>query len=150
AERAQGGGRQSRRRSVRAATIRRGNAVVRRAGPLVRAGGGLSGPQGQSKYDAGFRRTDLDGKQSSLRPAGLQRRGHELQHRAGSVSEQPDRELEEFPAGRTAADRIHRKTRGAEGELHLTREIHTDEFLRTPGRSAALVAASGLAVFVLR
>ena len=66
--------------------VGRGDAARWRARPVVRAGRGLSGPQGQSEHDAALRRAHLDGKQGGVRAPGVQRRRHELQQPASRCS----------------------------------------------------------------
>ena len=64
---------------------RRRRPVDRRPGPAVRRGRGLSRPEGQPEHAGPARRAFVDREQDRLRPAGLQRLGHGLQHAAGGV-----------------------------------------------------------------
>ena len=62
--------------------------ACRRPGPPVRRGRSLSRSEGQPEHARPPGGALVHGKQDRLRPAGLQRLGHGLQHPAGSVSHQ--------------------------------------------------------------
>jgi hypothetical protein len=65
--------------------------------------------------------THLHGEQDLLRPAGLQRLRHDLQHPPRVLPDQPPRRPVQLRRGATLPDRKRRRTRRPAGEVHLNK-----------------------------
>ena len=98
----------------------------RRPGPAVRRGRGLSRPEGQPEHARPARGAVVHGEQDRLRPAGLQRRRHGLQHAARGVSHDDHRRRCSTSRRRTCSRSSRPHGAGSpQGFVHVDRPMAT-------------------------